>query len=105
MGEMRKTRKLMYLKLPCVGGSNLPSVKSILSESLSLQMGYALDVTLFFQSFFGSKLLCGLTAGAGSAVPRYLPCFCQSCVPAARVPAGKHPAKPLLWECREAGSP
>lgn len=60
MGEMRKTRKLIYLKLPCVGGSNLPSVKSILSE----------NVVLFFQSFFGSKLLCGLTPGAGSAVPR-----------------------------------
>lgn len=40
MGEKRKTRKLIYVKLPCVGGSNLPSVKSLLSESLSLQMGY-----------------------------------------------------------------
>lgn len=40
MGEMRKTRKLIHLDLPCVGGSNLPSVKSIFSESLSLQMGY-----------------------------------------------------------------
>lgn len=58
----------MYLKLPCVGGSNLPSVKSILSESCLYKKVTTVNVVLFFQSFFSSKLLSGPTPVARSTV-------------------------------------
>lgn len=74
MGEMR-TRKCIHLKLPCVGGSNLPSVRPFFVKACLYKKVTTVNVELSFRAFSSSKSLPRPTPLARSTVSQQVPCF------------------------------